>query len=268
MRHKKTWLMVVLILALITVPLSGVHGLVAADDRGSDNRPWPVSMLEVLIEIKHEIANINVHLAGMVPPDVPPEDDPVVWKGFSTIVYPCADVFARVAHQLEEATDGQFLVETAPGIPLDEVLAAVHSGELDFALWHPMFDWADAGQLIAGHLGVMSPLEHHMWFAYAGGRELVQEEMYNRGYNIVVSSGGGSLTSPEVFLHSRVAIDSPDDLDGLKVRAAGLSGVVFARMGAIPVSMLRGDVYDGLLEDHIDAAEVAHLCFNYGLGLG
>jgi TRAP-type mannitol/chloroaromatic compound transport system substrate-binding protein len=48
---------------------------------------------------------------------------------------------------------------------------------------------------------------------------------------------------------------SPDDLKGLKMRIPGLGGDVMAKLGASPVSLPGGQIYENLIAGSIDATE-------------
>ena len=50
-------------------------------------------------------------------------------------------------------------------------------------------------------------------------------------------------------------INSADDLKGLKMRIPGLGGDVMAKLGASPVSLPGGQIYENLVSGAIDATE-------------
>ena len=53
----------------------------------------------------------------------------------------------------------------------------------------------------------------------------------------------------------RKEINSPDDLKGLKIRIPGIGGDVMAKLGASPVSLPGGQIYENLIAGSIDATE-------------
>jgi len=53
----------------------------------------------------------------------------------------------------------------------------------------------------------------------------------------------------------RKEINSADDLKGLKMRIPGLGGDVMAKLGASPVSLPGGQIYENLVSGSIDATE-------------
>ena len=74
----------------------------------------------------------------------------------------------------------------------------------------------------------MEPWEYSAWWFEAGGREL-GEEIYAK-HNIHPIYCG--MTGPETAGWFRSPITSLDDLQGLKIRFAGLGGKVLERLGA------------------------------------
>ena len=48
------------------------------------------------------------------------------------------------------------------------------------------------------------------------------------------------------FIHTRKAVNKLEDLKGMKIRAGGVLTKVVAALGAVPVSMPMGDVYDAI----------------------
>ena len=50
-------------------------------------------------------------------------------------------------------------------------------------------------------------------------------------------------------------INSASDLKGLKMRIPGLGGDVMAKLGASPVSLPGGQIYENLVSGAIDATE-------------
>ena len=53
----------------------------------------------------------------------------------------------------------------------------------------------------------------------------------------------------------RKEIESTDDLKGLKIRMPGLGGDVMAKVGASPISLPGGQIYENLVSGAIDATE-------------
>ncbi len=89
------------------------------------------------------------------------------------------------------------------------------------------------------------------WMKFGGGQELLDEigaEFGIKGFpmgNTGVQMGGWFNKE----------IESPDDLKGLKMRIPGDGGDVMAKLGASPVSLPGGQIYENLVSGAIDATE-------------
>lgn len=89
------------------------------------------------------------------------------------------------------------------------------------------------------------------WTKYAGGQELWDELAGEFGLkNFAMGNTGvqmGGWFNKE--------INSADDLKGLKMRIPGLGGDVMAKLGASPISVPGGQIYENLVSGAIDATE-------------
>ena len=89
------------------------------------------------------------------------------------------------------------------------------------------------------------------WTKYAGGQELWDELAGEFGLkNFAMGNTGvqmGGWFNKE--------INSADDLKGLKMRIPGLGGDVMAKLGASPISVPGGQIYENLISGAIDATE-------------
>ncbi|MEW7008792.1 MULTISPECIES: TRAP transporter substrate-binding protein [unclassified Lentilitoribacter] len=97
----------------------------------------------------------------------------------------------------------------------------------------------------------MTYTEIDAWIKYAGGQELWDELAGEFGLkNFAMGNTGvqmGGWFNKE--------INSPDDLKGLKMRIPGLGGDVMSKLGASPVSLPGGQIYENLVSGAIDATE-------------
>ena len=93
--------------------------------------------------------------------------------------------------------------------------------------------------------------EMDAWIKYAGGQELWDEIAGEFGLkNFACGNTGvqmGGWFNKE--------IESADDLKGLKMRIPGLGGDVMSKLGASPVSLPGGQIYENLVSGAIDATE-------------
>lgn len=97
----------------------------------------------------------------------------------------------------------------------------------------------------------MEPWEFTAWWYHAGGREL-GEALYAK-HNIKPLLCG--IIGPETAGWFRQPVESLDDVQGLKIRFAGIGGKVMQRAGA-SVTMLPGsEIFQALEKGAIDATE-------------
>ncbi len=93
--------------------------------------------------------------------------------------------------------------------------------------------------------------EMDAWIKYGGGQELWDELAGEFGLkNFAMGNTGvqmGGWFNKE--------INSADDFKGLKMRIPGLGGDVLAKLGASPVSLPGGQIYENLMSGAIDATE-------------
>ena len=99
----------------------------------------------------------------------------------------------------------------------------------------------------------MEPWEYGAWWFEAGGRELA-EKIYTK-YNIHPIYCG--MTGPETAGWFREKINSLEDVEGLKIRFAGLGGKVMERLGASVTLLPGGEIFQALEKGAIDATEFA-----------
>ena len=97
----------------------------------------------------------------------------------------------------------------------------------------------------------MNQRQQNAWIYYGGGLQLVRDFM--RDYGIVNFPGGN--TGVQMGGWFRKEIKTLNDLKGLKIRIAGLGGEVMTRLGAVPLQLPGGEIYQALEKGNIDAAE-------------
>lgn len=97
----------------------------------------------------------------------------------------------------------------------------------------------------------MTSLEWNAWIKFKGGQALWDE--LSGEYGLKAYTCGGTGTQMGGWFNKE--IESPDDLKGLKMRIPGLGGDVMAKLGASPVSLPGGQIYENLVSGAIDATE-------------
>lgn len=166
------------------------------------------------------------------------------------------DNIIYVADTIRDLSDGDFnllIAEPNEIVPPFAIIDAVRDEKVPAG-----YTWLgyDQGKIPASPLlGAvpfgMEPWEFSAWWYEAGGRELGQELYQREGVHIMLCG----LIGPETAGWFRSPIDSLNDLDGLKIRFAGLGGKVVERLGA-SVTMLPGsEIFQALEKGAIDATE-------------
>ncbi len=93
--------------------------------------------------------------------------------------------------------------------------------------------------------------EMNAWIRFGGGQELWDELAGEFGLKGLMCGN----TGVQMGGWFRKEINSADDLKGLKMRIPGLGGDVMAKLGASPVSLPGGQIYENLVSGAIDATE-------------
>jgi TRAP-type mannitol/chloroaromatic compound transport system substrate-binding protein len=162
----------------------------------------------------------------------------------------------RFAQRLSDMTDGRIKVQYyAAGERVgafdsfDEVASGnaqmYHGADYYWKGKHP--GWAYYTSVPFG----LTYTEINAWIRFGGGQELWDKLAGEFGLkNIMCGNTGvqmGGWFNKE--------INSADDLKGLKMRIPGLGGDVMAKLGASPVSLPGGQIYENLVSGAIDATE-------------
>ena len=166
-----------------------------------------------------------------------------------------AQVFAQ---RLADATDGRLNVqyfaagERVGGFaPFDEVASGnahiYHSATYYWKGKHPGLNYFSSVPF-----GMIVP-EFEGWMRWLGGQELFDELMAEFGLKGIL----GGNTGVQMGGWFRKEINSVDDMQGLKFRMPGLGGDVLAKLGASPVSLPGGQIYENLISGAIDGTEWA-----------
>ena len=97
----------------------------------------------------------------------------------------------------------------------------------------------------------LSYTEMNAWIRFGGGQQLWDELAAEFGLKCVMAGNTGC----QMGGWFNKEINSADDLKGLKMRIPGLGGDVMAKLGASPVSIPGGQIYENLVSGAIDATE-------------
>ena len=173
-------------------------------------------------------------------------------KSLDTI-YGGAEVFAK---QVAEATDGKFQIQVfAAGeiVGMPQAVDAVANGTVEMT--HTC-SYYYVGKDPTYAIGTALPFglnarQTNAWLYHGGGNDLLNE-FYGK-HGIFALPGGNTGTQMGGWF--RKEIKTPADLQGVKMRIAGIAGQVMAKLGVVPQQIPGGDIYPALERGTIDAAE-------------
>jgi len=191
-----------------------------------------------------------------------------VSSAFGTHLPGLGDNLVEVAERLRIASDGRIdWTVDDPGevVPAFAIVDAVRAGKIEAG-----YTWLgyDQGKLPASVLfGAvpfgMTPWEYGAWWVGGGGRELARD--FYRPLGVEPIHCG--LIGPETAGWFRRPIESSADLEGLRIRFAGLGGRVVQRLGASVTMMPGGEIFQALEKGAIDATEFSLPAVDARLGL-
>ena len=115
------------------------------------------------------------------------------------------------------------------------------------------FFWAGKSPLTAFWTAVpfgLNPAQHHAWLYEGGGQEL-WDQLYG-DFGLRAFAAGNSGPSMGGWFKKPL---TDKGLRGLKMRMPGLGGRVVKELGALPVSVAPGEIFQSLQSGALDAAE-------------
>lgn len=188
---------------------------------------------------------------------------------FSTSLPGLGSPIPRVAEQLGLMSGGTLKMKVyEPGklVPPFEILDAVSSGKINSGYTTAGY-WA--GKIPASPLFSAVPFgpeagEYMAWLYYGNGLTLYQEMYDQAGFNVHVIPC--AVIAPETSGWFANEINSPADLDGLKMRFFGLGGKVMQRLGVATSLLPGGEIFPALEKGAIDATEFSMPAIDARLG--
>lgn len=166
------------------------------------------------------------------------------------------DTATRASESLAAMTDGRFqlrVYEANELVPAFEVMDAVQQGTVQVG-HSPSYYYTGKAPVLAFDTCVpfgLNARQQHAWLYDAGGLELVREIFSD--FNILPFPAGN--TGAQMGGWFRREIDTPEDLNGLKMRIPGLGAEVMDRMGVTVQNLAAGEIYQALERGAIDATE-------------
>ncbi|GIX34951.1 MAG: C4-dicarboxylate ABC transporter [Lysobacteraceae bacterium] len=163
---------------------------------------------------------------------------------------------ARLAESITRASGGRIQVKVlAAGelVPAFETFDAVSRGTAEMGHGASYY-WkgkAEAAPFFCTIPFGMNAQEMNGWLYHGGGLELWRE-LY-APFNLVPFPAGNTGVQAAGWFNREIR--AVEDLKGLKMRIPGLGGEVMARLGATPVNLPGGELFQALQSGTIDAAE-------------
>lgn len=172
-----------------------------------------------------------------------------------------------VTEKLREISAGAVNLEIfEPGelVPAFSITDAVRDGKVNVGYTWLGYDQGKipASSLIGAVPFGMEPWEFTAWWFDGGGRELAEAMYLEHGLHIILCG----LTGPETAGWFREPVTSLDDIQGLKIRFAGLGGKVMEQAGASVTMLPGGEIFQALEKGAIDATEFALPIVDQALG--
>lgn len=145
---------------------------------------------------------------------------------------------------IEEATDGQVKITSYPNQTLlnaDSIYAGVVDGSADLGLScfsytrgrFPVLEAFELPGITYNNSKVASRV------AWEGIQELNPAEIQDTKLMMVLTTGPGDL-------YTKDAVSNLEDLQGMEIRATGLSAKTLQALGAIPAAMPQSDAYEAI----------------------
>ncbi|MEM5503152.1 TRAP transporter substrate-binding protein DctP [Ahrensia kielensis] len=174
----------------------------------------------------------------------------------------------KFAKRVSELTGGSFEITTFAGgqiVPSAQSFDAVRGGAFELM---KTFDGYTAGKIPSHGFSSTVPFGfpeadmYEAWFYEAGGLDLAKKSYAPAGLTYVAPTVYG-----EEPLHSKVAIRTIADMNGLKGRFVGLAASVLADFGVAVSPLPTSEVYSALDKGLIDFADRGDVKANYEEGL-
>ena len=187
------------------------------------------------------------------------------WAPAGDRTYEAAQRFAEI---VKIASDGQLLITpyTAGSvIPGGKEFDSVMSGSVEAVHGPPgwTIGYVPGAVFFTQYPGGLTSNQLEMWMKLEG-REMAQELYDTLGVHYV---GILTLSPAEVWAHSTKPIRSVEDIKGLKIRLGTTAlNAIFQKMGATPVFLPGGEIYESAKRGVIDAFEYINPSLNWDMG--
>jgi TRAP-type mannitol/chloroaromatic compound transport system substrate-binding protein len=186
---------------------------------------------------------------------------------FSSTMPVLGDNPVYVADQIRKSSSGGIditIFEPGEIVPAFSITDAVRDGKVPVGYTWLGYDQGKvpASPLLGAVPFGLEPWEFAAWWYEGGGRELGQALYHEQGSHILLCG----MTGPETAGWFREPVRSLADVEGLKIRFAGLGGRVIERAGASVTMLPGGEIFQALEKGAIDATEFALPIVDQSLG--
>jgi len=197
--------------------------------------------------------------AAVASPAIAQSSPEIKWRLTSSFpksldtIYGAAELMSK---QVAEMTDNKFQIqvfaagEVVPGL---QALDATSNGTVEMchtATYYYVGKDPTFAIYAAVPFGLNARMQNSWW--YQGGGEQLGNEFFKK-HNVIGHPCGNTGTQMGGWF--RKEIKTVADLQGLKMRIAGVAGQVMAKLGVVPQQLAGGDIYPSLEKGTIDAAE-------------
>ncbi len=194
----------------------------------------------------------------------------VRWKlpvAFGTQLPALGDNALFLSERVAATSGGSIVLDVyEPGavVPPFSIVEAVKEGKVDAGYTWLGYDLGiiPASVLFGAVPFGMEPWEYAAWWYYGGGRGLGEEVYGALGIHLLFCG----VIGPETAGWFRDEIKSLDDIKGLKIRFAGLGGMVMQELGASVTMLPGGEIFQALEKGAIDATEFSMPAIDARLG--
>lgn len=162
----------------------------------------------------------------------------------------------RIVERINALSGGRLQVDLfAAGeiVPPFAVLDAVSNGTVEMGHTASLY-WQGrmpaAGFFTSVPFG-LGPIEHQAWIELRDGQALWDELYKPHGVRAFLAGN----TGPSMGGWFRRKLNGVEDLKGMRLRVQGLGAEIYAKLGAVPMTVSAGDLLPALEKGSIDAAE-------------
>ncbi|MGY6635183.1 MAG: TRAP transporter substrate-binding protein [Alkalilacustris sp.] len=185
--------------------------------------------------------------------------DRVRWQvpmSFASTLTALGDTMPWVADQLRAVSDGAIDLRVAePGaiVPALSIFENVADGNIDAGYSWMGYEWGTvpAAALFGATPFGLESMEFLAWMTHHGGQELLEETFHPHNVHPILC---GTI-SPETAGWFRSEMNTVEDLQGLRFRAAGVGGEIFAEFGMSVTLLPGGELYQALETGTLDGTE-------------